>query len=168
MFYWLFSAIGLAGIGHLIFNKSAKKRAGQKILSSFVLLVVLITFTSVTLKTQSRQARLDRTVAPEQLAADFLAEHLNEQDTIVAVAPTDIQTAYYLKIKGVPYEIFYQRDHPVEIRNAMVLVRTRGEYGFDTLDKVLDFYDLTPNLDVDSQQQVFDYGPLFIYSLPAK
>jgi hypothetical protein len=33
---------------------------------------------------------------------------------------------------------------------------------------VLDFYELTSKLDVASEQQVFEYGPLFIYSIPAK
>jgi hypothetical protein len=125
-------------------------------------------FANITLKTQNRRARLDRTVAPEQFAADYLAEHLTDKDTIVAVAPADIQTAYYLKINGVPYDFFYQRDHPVEIQNAMVLVRTRGEYNINTLEKVIDFFDLNSNLDMDSSQQVFEYGPLYIYSIPAR
>jgi hypothetical protein len=56
----------------------------------------------------------------------------------------------------------------VEIQNAMVLVRTRGESKFDTLDEVLDFFDLTNSLDMAVGQQVFDYGPLFIYSIPSK
>jgi hypothetical protein len=50
----------------------------------------------------------------------------------------------------------------------MVLVRTRGESNLNTLEKVLDFYKLTSKLDVASGQQVFEYGPLFIYSIPAK
>jgi hypothetical protein len=50
----------------------------------------------------------------------------------------------------------------------MVLVRTRGEYNINTLDKVLDFYELTAGLDVASSEQVFEYGPLFIFSIPAK
>jgi uncharacterized membrane protein len=168
MFYLLFSAAGLIGMGHLIFQNIGGEKQGQTILSTAVLLFTLIIFINVTSTTQSRQARLDRTVAPEQFAAEFLAENLTRNDTIVAVAPADIQTAYYLKINGISYEYFYQRDHPVEFQNAMVLVRTRGEYNINTLDKVLDFYELTAGLDVASSEQVFEYGPLFIFSIPAK
>ena len=169
MFYLFFSAIGLLGVGHLIFKALKKEQTGQTFLTSIVILSALFTFTNVTMKTQNRQARLDRTVAPELFAAEFLVEHLTNKDTIIAAAPTDIQTAYYLKINGIPYEYFYQRDHPVEIQNAIVLVRTRGgEYDFNTLDKVIDFYNLAPSLDIASGQQVFNYGPLFIYSIPAK
>ena len=167
MFYLLFSAAGLTGAGYLIWQKLGKEQSGQKTLSSIILIITLAVSASVTLKTQNRQARLDRTVAPEKFAADYLTEHLTDKDTIVAVAPADIQTAYYLKINGIPYDFFYQRDHPVEIQNAMVLVRTRGEYNLNSLEKVLDFYDLTTKLDVSSSQQVFEYGPLFIYSIPA-
>jgi len=167
MFYLLFSAAGLTGAGYLIWQKLGREQSGQKTLSNIILIITLAVFASVTLKTQNRQARLDRTVAPEKFAADYLTEHLTDKDTIVAVAPADIQTAYYLKINGIPYDFFYQRDHPVEIQNAMVLVRTRGEYNLNSLEKVLDFYDLTTKLDVSSSQQVFGYGPLFIYSIPA-
>jgi len=167
MFYFLFSAVGLVGLADLIFKSLAKERAGQTILSGIILLVTFVVLAYVTFKTQTRQARLDRTVAPEFFAAEYLAEHLTDEDTIVAVAPADIQTAYYLKIDGVPYDFFYQRDHSVEIQNAMVLVRTRGEYNIHTLDEVLDFYGLTYKLDVASSRQVFEYGPLLIYSIPA-
>ena len=168
MFYFLFSATGLIGGGHLIFKALAKKRAGQTILSGLILFTSLVVFANITLKTQNRQARLDRTVAPEKFAADYLAENLTDKDTIVAVAPADIETAYYLKINGVPYDFFYQRDHPVEIQTAMVLVRTRGEYNINTLEKVIDFFDLTSSLDMASSQQVFEYGPLYIYAIPAR
>jgi len=167
MFYFLFSAAGLIGVGHLMFNTVKKEQIGQTLLSGFVLLAVILVFTNVTLKTQNKQARLDRPVAPELFAAEYLATHLTDKDTLVAVAPADIRTAYYLKIKGVPYDVFYQRDHPVDIQNALVLVRTRGEYNINTLEKVLDFFDLTSRLNTASSQQVFEYGPLFIYSIPA-
>jgi hypothetical protein len=169
MFYLFFSATGLVGVGHVLFKVLNKQRLGQITLSSMILLSVIFTFANVTFKTQNRAARLDSTNAPELFAAKFLAKHLTNKDTLIAVAPTDIQTAYYLKINGIPYDFFYQRDHPVKIQNAMVLVRTRGgDYGFDTLDKVVDFYNLAPILNMASGEQVFDYGPLFIYSIPAK
>jgi hypothetical protein len=168
MYYLFFSAAGLIGIGHLIFNKIEKEQTGELILTSIVFLTTLFIFANITLKTQNRQAHLDRIIPPEQFAADFLAENLTGEDTVVALAPVDIQTAYYLKIKGNSYDIFYQRNHPVKIQNAIVLVRTRTEYGPQTLEDILDFFKLTSSLSLASAQQVFEYGPLFIYSIPAK
>ena len=167
MFYLLFSAAGLIGAGTLLWQKLGKEQSAQKFFSNIILIIALAVFANVTLKTQNRQARLDRTIAPEKFAADYLSEHLTTEDIIIAVAPADIQTAYYLKINGVSYDFFYQRDHPVEIKNALVLVRTRGEYNLNSLEKILDFYDISTKLDISSSQQVFEYGPLFIYSIPA-
>lgn len=168
MFYLFFSATGLTWIVSLILTRIWRKAAGEKILNGLVLLIVLVVFTNMTIKTQNQQARANRTIAPEFFTADYLAKHLSEKDMVIAVAPTDIQTAYYLLIDGVPYEVFYQRDHPEKFENAFVLVRTRGEYGINTLDKLIDFYQLTDSLDVDAGSVVFDYGPLLVYSIPAK
>ncbi|HSG44740.1 MAG TPA: glycosyltransferase family 39 protein [Anaerolineales bacterium] len=167
MLYLLFAATGLIGTLHLVLKIIKMEKFNQVVLPIIISAIALSVFTNVTLKTQNRQARLNRTIAPEKFAADYLTEHLTDEDTIIAVAPADIRTAYYLKINGVSYDFFYQRDHPVEIQNAMVLVRTHGEYNINTLEKVLDFYKLTSKLDVSSTQQVFEYGPLFIYSIPA-
>ena len=168
VFYLLFSITGLVGIAHLMLQKLKIEEIGETALSIAILATTLFMFFNVTFKTQNRQARLDKTIAPEKFAADYLTEHLTEKDTIVAVAPVDIQTAYYLKINGISYDFFYQRDHPVKIQNAIVLVRTRGEYNIHTLDKVLDFYNLTSQLETTSTQQIFEYGPLLIYSIPGK
>ena len=168
MFYLFFSATGLAWIASEILARIWRKDIREKILSSLVLLIALVVFTNITIKTQNKQTQANRANASEFYMADYIANHILDKDTIVAVAPVDIQIAYYLLIDGVPYEVFYQRDHPAQIENALVLVRTRGEYNINTLQKVLDFYQLTDSLDVDAGNLVFDYGPLFIYSIPSK
>jgi len=168
MFYLFFSATGLVWLASWIIARIWRREAGVKILSGLVLLIALIVFANITIKTQNKQARANQWIAPEFFVADYIATHRTEEDTVIAVAPADMQTAYYLLINGVPYDVFYQRDHPVEIKNAYVLVQTRGDYGVNTLEKLLDFYKLTNNLDLNAGSLVFDYGPLLLYSIPAK
>ena len=166
MFYLFFSAVGLAWLAQVTVNKFSSRSFAGKALPTIILLTVLLIFANVTVKTQSPKALADRTIPPEQLAAEYMAKHITQNDTIVAIAPTDIKTAYYLKINNVSYDYFYQRDHPVEIQNALVLVRITERY--DTPQSVLDFFNLTRNMDMGSAQVVFEYGPLQVYSIPAK
>jgi hypothetical protein len=168
VFYLFFSVAGLVWFACWILMSIWNEQTAAKILNGLILLIVLFVLAGLTIQTQSRAARADRTIAPEFFAAEYIADHITAHDTIIAVAPADIQTAYYLKIMGVPYERYYQRDRPKEIENALVLVRTRGEYKINTLDKVINFYQLTDKLDVDQAEQVFEYGPLLIYSIPSK
>jgi 4-amino-4-deoxy-L-arabinose transferase-like glycosyltransferase len=168
MFYLIFSAAGLAWLVFIAIKALTSEQTAGKVASGLTLVVVLVTFANVTIKTQNRQAILDRTIAPEKFAAEYLAEHITANDTVLAVAPNDIQTAYYLKINGIPYDVFYQRDHPVEIQNALVLVRTRGDGKRKTLQSVLEFYNLTDSLNMDAGQIVFEYGPLQVHSVPSR
>ncbi len=168
MFYLFFSAAGLAWAASkvlaLLWRKDDMR---EKTLNSLVLVIALLAFTNITIKTQNKEMRANRAHSSAFYVADYIATHISEDDTVVAVAPTDIQIAYYLLVEGIPYEVFYQRDHPKKMENAFVLVRTRGEYNINTLEKVLDFYELNDSLDVDAGNLVFDYGPLFVYSIPA-
>jgi len=116
--------------------------------------------------TFAESAVSNRDKQAEEYAADYILEHIKPEDTIVSTAPVDIQTAYYLKINGLPYERFYQRDHPVEIQNALVLLRDNAQY--DTPEKVLNFYKLTPDLNLEAIELVYEYGRVKVYSVPAK
>ena len=60
-----------------------------------------------------------------------------EQDTIVSISPVDIRTAYYLYLHGIPYDIFYQRDHPVISEMRSLFLRTTSNY--NTPENVLNF-----------------------------
>ena len=167
-FYLIFSAAGLAWFVFITIKKLTNEQTAEKVIAVVTVLIVLASFTYTTITTQNKRAILDRTVAPEQKAAEYLIQHLTENDTIVATSPTDIQTAYYLMVNGVHYDVFYQRDHPVEIKNALVIVRTRGDFKRKTLESVLEFYKLTDTLNSDTGQIVFEYGPLQIHSIPAR
>ena len=168
MFYLFFSAIGLVWLVSWMVARIWRRDADAKILSGLVLLIAFIVFFNMTIKTQNKQARANRWIAPEFFVADYIATHITEKDTVIAVAPADMQTAYYLLIDGISYDVFYQRDHPVDIENAYVLVQTRGDYGINTLEELLDFYKLTDSLDLNAGSLVFDYGPLLVYSIPSK
>jgi 4-amino-4-deoxy-L-arabinose transferase-like glycosyltransferase len=166
MFYLFFSAVGLIWLVQTIVHKFADHPTAEKILSTALLLIVIFISANTLVKAQSKEATADHTVIPEQFAAEYLTEHLTPNDTILSIAPVDMRTAYYLKINGISYDVFYQRDHPVEIQNALVLVRKTESY--DTLQSVLRFFKLTQSLDMKSAEVVFEYGPLQVYSVPAK
>jgi Dolichyl-phosphate-mannose-protein mannosyltransferase len=147
-----------------------KKIAGEifstKILPIATLLFTIIIFTNSLMTTQSASAIADRTQLPEQYAAGYIAGHLKPGDTILSLGPVDMLTAYHLKIIGISYEVFYQRDHPVEFQNALVVLRKKGE--FNTPKKVVEFYQLLPKLDSESAELVYEYGGLQVYFIQAK
>jgi hypothetical protein len=130
-----------------------------------ILLLMLAIFIQTLLIRQSPQAVAERGILPEQFAADYLAAHLRPGDTILALAPIDMRTAYYLKIDAVPYDVFYQRDHPADFQNALVITRHREE--LNTPEEVVGFFQLLPRLDMASAALVYEYGELQIYSIPA-
>ena len=108
----------------------------------------------------------DLDLLPESYAADYLADHLTPADTIVATGPVDIQTAYYLSLHDIPFERFYQRDHPVKIQNALVMVRQNSKY--KTPESVVDFFKLDQVLDLPRAELVYEYASVQIYSIPSK
>jgi hypothetical protein len=104
--------------------------------------------------------------SPEAYAADYLAEHLKPEDTLVATGPVDIETAYYLSLHGISFDRFYKRDHPVEIQNALVLTRENSKY--KTPESVVNFFKLERALDVTEAELIFEYANLQVYSVPAR
>jgi hypothetical protein len=109
---------------------------------------------------------LDRDLLPEAYAADYLAENLKPEDTIVATGPVDIQAAYYLSLHGISFDRFYKRDHPVEIQNALVMLRENSKY--KTPERVVEFFKLDEDLDLNAAELIFEYASVQIYSIPAR
>ena len=163
-YYLLFASAGLVWLADWILQKFTSPRFRDAFFASAILFVVLgYLFSSV----QSfRIAIVQGNDLPEEFAAAYLQENIQPEDTIFALPPVDIQTAYYLVIHGVPFDRFYQRDHPVEIQNALVILRTNSKN--NTPQKVLDVYSLTPALNLSAAELVYEYGPIQIYSIPAK
>jgi hypothetical protein len=108
----------------------------------------------------------DRDLLPEAYAAEYIADHLAPGDTIIATGPVDIQTAYYLSLHGIPFDRFYKRDHPVEIQNALVMLRKNSKH--KTPKSVVKYFKLDKALDLSSAELVFEYASVQIYSIPAR
>jgi hypothetical protein len=164
-FYMIFAGAGLVWLAELLLNSVGKSIYTAGIVPAAILLAFIVVFTGQYLGTQPGSATASRDL-PEQYAAEYLASHLQAGDKILSIAPVDIQTAYYLYMNGVPYEVFYQRDHPVKVQNAVIVLRTTSKY--NTPESVLDFYKITDDFDLASARLIFEYGPLNIFSIPAR
>jgi hypothetical protein len=77
-----------------------------------------------------------------------------------------MRTAYYLYMNDVPYDVFYQRDHPTRFQNAIIVLRNTTKY--NTPESVLDFFKLSSVYDPQTAQLIFEYGPLDVFSVPAR
>ena len=166
LFYMLFAGAGLAWLVDIFVRNRGFITSSEKFVSGVVLLSVIVVLAVHYLDTLEISARNDVDDSPEQYGAEYLASHLQAQDTILSVAPVDIMTAYYLYLGGVPYEVFYRRDHPIPIENALIVLRKNSRY--NTPEDVLDFYELTPTFDLQTAELVFEYGPLNIFSVSSK
>jgi len=166
-FYIIFSTSGLVWILKLFLKPLTNEQYAERSISILVLGILVTVFIVRSSDRFSPQAIADRTIAPEQVAAEYIATHITQSDTLIAPAPVDLQTAYYLKILGVNYDIFYQRDHPVVITNALAIIRTRTTGKIKSLDDLISAFKLQSKLNTDAGKVVFEYGPLKIYSIPA-
>ena len=165
-FYLIFAGAGLVWLSELLLDRIVKSSYTARIIPALVLVAVLGVFLSQFFSTQQGSAVANRDALPEQYAAEYLASHLQPGDKILSLAPVDIQTAYYLHMNGVPYDVFYQRDHPVEVRNAVIVLRTNSRY--NTPETVLDFYRVTSDFDLEAVRLLYEYGPVNIFSIPAR
>lgn len=167
-FYLMFAAAGLIWLIDMLIRMSntLQTQHVEKILSLSILLVFSGIFASMMIARQQNPVEIDRDRSPEAYAADYLAEHLEPEDTLVATGPVDIETAYYLSLHGISFDRFYKRDHPVKIQNAMVLTRENSKY--KTPESVVEFFKLDQELDVAAAEMVFEYANVQIYSVPAR
>jgi hypothetical protein len=165
-FYLMFAAAGLIWLVNLVLSTIAGKTAAERMLLATIPLVFIGAFTGKLIDRAQNPVFWDLDILPEAYAADYIAGHLNPEDTIVATGPVDIQTAYYLSLHGIPFDRFYKRDHPVEIQNALVMLRENSKY--KTPESVVNFFKLDEALDLSAAELVFEYANVKIYSIPAK
>jgi hypothetical protein len=165
-FYLIFAAAGLVWLAELVLNRFTHSVYTARIISIAILLIMMIGLTNIFRETQQGSLVPNSNDLPEQHAAQYLASHLESQDRILSISPVDIQTAYYLYLYGVPYTAFYQRDHPVPVENAVVVLRVNSRY--NTPEEVLKFYQLTDNFNLAAAQLIYEYGPVQVFSIPAK
>lgn len=165
-FYLMFAAAGLVWLVDLILRPIAGPPRTGRILSIAISLMLIAAFTNILIARGQNPVFLDRDLLPEAYAAEYIAGHLRPGDTIVATGPVDIQTAYYLSLHGIPFDRFYKRDHPVEIQNALVMLRENSKY--KTPESVVKFFKLDQALDLSAAELVFEYASVQIYSIPAR
>jgi 4-amino-4-deoxy-L-arabinose transferase-like glycosyltransferase len=165
-FYLIFAAAGLVWLVELVLNSFIRSAYTARIVSTAVLLIMMVGLINIYSETQQGSLVPNSNDLPEQHAAQYLASHLASQDKILSISPVDIQTAYYLYLYGVPYTVFYQRDHPVPVENAVVVLRINSRY--NTPEEVLKFYQLTDDFNLAAAQLMYEYGPVQVFSIPAK
>jgi hypothetical protein len=165
-FYLMFAAAGLVWLVELFLRAIAGPVHTGRILSFAIPLVFIAAMTNMLSDRAQNPVFLDRDLLPEAYAADYLAENLNPEDTIVATGPVDIQAAYYLSLHGISFDRFYKRDHPVEIQNALVMLRENSKY--KTPESVVEFFKLDEDLDLNAAELIFEYASVQIYSIPAR
>ncbi|HEX6035825.1 MAG TPA: glycosyltransferase family 39 protein [Anaerolineales bacterium] len=165
-FYLMFAAAGLVWLVELLLRAIAGAIHTERILSLAIPLVFIGAMTNMLMDRAQNPVFQDRDLLPEAYAADYLAENLKPEDTIVATGPVDIQAAYYLSLHGVSFDRFYKRDHPIEIQNALVMLRKNSKY--KTPESVVEFFKLGEELDLSAAELVFEYASVQIYAIPAK
>ena len=165
-FYLMFASAGLIWLISVTLRATAGAAFTERILSLTIPLVFLAVFSNMLIARAQNPVFQDRDLLPEAYAAEYLAAHLQPEDTIVATGPVDIQTAYYLNLHGIPFDRFYKRDHPVEIQNALVMLRENSKH--KTPESVVKFFKLDQTLDLSAAELVFEYASVQVYSIPAK
>lgn len=165
-FYLVFAAAGLVWLARLPLERLAGSSRTGRILEAAILLVFVGAFVNILVARANDPVIQDRDLLPEAYAAQYLAEHMRPEDVIVATGPVDIQTAYYLTHHDISFDRFYKRDHPVEIQNALVLVRKNSNY--KTPESVVEFFQLEHALNLSKVELVFEYANVQIYSVPAR
>ena len=162
----MFAAAGLIWIVDLILRQVAGITLSRRILSFAIPMIFVGALASMLISRAQNPVYQDLDRLPESYAAEYLADHLTPEDTIVATGPVDIQTAYYLSRHGISFDRFYQRDHPVEIQNALVMLRENSKY--KTPEGVVEFFKLDQDLDLSAAKLVFEYASVQIYSIPGR
>ena len=165
-FYLMFAAAGLVWLLDLSLRTIAGPALTRRMLSLAIPLAFIAASANMLIARAQNPVFRDLDLLPEAYAADYIASHLTPEDTIVATGPVDIQTAYYLSLHGIPFDRFYKRDHPVEIQNALVMLRENSKY--KTPESVVKFFKLDESLDLSAAELVFEYASVQIYSIPAK
>lgn len=165
-FYLMFAAAGLIWLVEFPLRKIVGAAFSEQFLSIAIPFIFLGALAGMLNARAQNPVFADLDLLPEAYAAEFLADHLQPEDTIVATGPVDIQTAYYLSLHGISFDRFYKRDHPVELQNALVMLRKNSKY--KTPESVVEFFNLDQTLNLSAAELVFEYASVQIYSIPTR
>jgi 4-amino-4-deoxy-L-arabinose transferase-like glycosyltransferase len=165
-FYLMFVAAGLIWLVEFPLRKTAGSAFSERLLSIVIPLIFFGALAGMLNARAQNPVFADLDLLPEAYAAEYIADHLRPEDTIVATGPVDIQAAYYLSLQGISFDRFYKRDHPVELKNALVMLRKNSKY--KTPESVVNFFKLDQTLDLSAAELVFEYASVQIYSIPTR
>jgi hypothetical protein len=165
-FFLMFAAAGLIWLSALTLRRVAGPAFAERAMLLAVPLLFIGAFTQMLIARAQNPVFADRDLLPEAYAADYIADHLQPEDTIVATGPVDIQAAYYLNLHGIPFDRFYKRDQPVAFQNALVMLRQNSKY--KTPESVAEFFKLDQALDLEAAELVFEYAKVQVYSIPTR
>lgn len=165
VFYLMFAAAGFIWLIDWLARQWIEPPLAERAVS-FIILLAFLAAAANSLVVHQRMTAATDSHSPEEYAANYLADHLQPEDTLVATGPVDIETAYYLSQHGISFNRFYKRDHPVPIQNALILVRKKTNY--ETPESVVKFFKLDQALDLSAAEMVFEYANVQVYSVPAK
>jgi 4-amino-4-deoxy-L-arabinose transferase-like glycosyltransferase len=159
VFYLLWAAAGWLELIRLFTAKITLKWV-QPVFMWVIILLTLIVYVAFRNKPSFNPTE----DYPMQEVAEFVSNHITNEDTLVAVSPVTIQTGYYLTIENIPFERFYDRDRKGVIKHAIVLIADRSK--FPSLQSVVEFQRLQGVLDTSKAELIHQYKQMLVYSVP--
>jgi 4-amino-4-deoxy-L-arabinose transferase-like glycosyltransferase len=159
VFYLLWAAAGWLALIRLFTAKITLKWV-QPVFMWVIILLTLIVYVAFRNKPSFNPTE----DYPMQEVAEFVSNHITNEDTLVAVSPVTIQTGYYLTIENIPFERFYDRDRKGVIKHAIVLIADRSK--FPSLQSVVEFQRLQGVLDTSKAELIHQYKQMLVYSVP--
>lgn len=159
VFYLLWAAAGWVALIQLL----AAKITLKWLQPVFLVAIILLTFFTY-VAYRNKPSLNPSEEYPMQEVAEFVSNHITDDDTLVAVSPVTIQAGYYLTIEKIPFERFYDRDRKGDIKHAIVLVADRSR--FPTLQSVVEFQNLLGILDTGKAELIHEYKRMQVYSVP--
>jgi 4-amino-4-deoxy-L-arabinose transferase-like glycosyltransferase len=159
VFYLLWTAAGWTALIKLFDTKTSLKWVQPVFLCGIILFTIFIFIANKTKPSLNPSEEY-----PMREVAEFVSNHITDDDTLVAVSPVTIQAGYYLTIEKIPFERFYDRDRKGDIKHAIVLVADRSR--FPTLQSVVEFQNLLGILDTDKAELIHEYKRMQVYSVP--
>lgn len=159
VYYLTWSAAGWVALVEFLF---ARKTWGGFRMFFLSLAVLAVIIGLIAFKNDPTFSSPEKTITKN--IAGFIADHITDEDTLVAVSPFTIQVGYYLQMDGVPFERFYDRARKEPIKHAFLIVAERSK--FPTIQSVVDFQELQNVLDIQKAVVIYQYKRILVYDVP--
>jgi uncharacterized membrane protein len=157
IFLFIWAAAGWVGLAELLPGKRT-----PVVITVIALVLSLALPMSKLIPVLSDPQVFERETGPEEDAADYLKDHLEKDQMIVAAVPENIEVMYYLSEYGIPMTRLYNEDKKVEFTQAVVI--TSDRYG-QTVESVLQRHQLESRLDTAQAELVFQAKQVSVYKV---